>query len=413
MSFSSFCILNENIKVSETVEGIFALAIGAYIAHGKIDNNIINSLRALPEFHNGKNKTIIQANISDNENLKGIVASPGDKMTVIVEINPNPKSLGEVFSDDLESNSNIDILISSIVKKITNLETIQKIQCFVIDILSNNKHDDIDFVVNISNGWKIRNEVRLTIHAISKESQETKDTISFQLRAGNDAQTVCNLSIFDGILKLGRQYNLDFVSGIDKEFILTGKYEDTQKIIYDHPDKWSDENHFISYLRKYLTIQDSFLNKKEDDYEGGISERRIQQMTEELNHLRLLLGKFIAAFVSDLKGKDSDVFTTDSHARLFASRSFDFIQSEIFTSEMSEYIHISHNDIKEIKQSDIENMKYEYVVKVEIDTKGVMDFIGINIDGSRRLIFKITPRIEYNIKTNRKIQILTVDVGDI
>jgi hypothetical protein len=422
MSFSSFCVLNEGVNVGETMEGIFAIAIGAYIAHGKLDNNLINNLRASPEFRNGKGKATIQANMADNANLRGIVADPDDKITVAVEINLRAKNVDGMFGDDLEPNTKIDSLIASVISKVPNLSTIQKIQRFIVDILTNNKHDDIEFVVvadgseaYTSHGGNIKGDVKLDIHARTKTSipQEIKGTISFSLKTGSDTKTVSNLSIFGGLLRLGHHYNLEFVSGIDKDVVFTGKYKDTQKLIYDHPDKWDDEDHFISYLRKYILIQDSFLSKKDDEFEGGGSERRIQQMTAELNHLKSLLKKFIDAFASDIKGKDSDVFTADPHARLFASRSFDFIQREIFGSDMSEYIHITDSDIKEIKQSDIENMKYEYVVKVESEPNGIMNFIGINVDGSRKLIFRIVPRLEYSLKTGKKTQILTVDIGDL
>lgn len=422
MSFTSFCILNEGVNVGETMEGIFAIAIGAYIAHGKLDINTINALRASPGFNNGKGKVSIQSNIADNANLSGINSSPDDKISVTVEINLRPKNVDGMFGDDLEPNAKIDTLISSVVNKVPNLSTIQKIQRFIVDILTNNKHDDIEFIViadgsdaYTTKGGLVKGDVKINIHARTRTSipQEIKGTISFSLKTGHDTKTVSNLSIFGGILKLGHHFNLEFVNGIDKDVDFTGKYGDTQKLIYDHPDKWADEDHFISYLRKYIIIQDSFLSKKDDDFEGGGEERRLQQMTSELNHLKILLKKFIDAFARDIKGKDSDTFTVDPHDRLFASLAFSFIQREIFGSDTAEYIHITDDDIREIKQSDISHMKYEYVVKVESEPSGIMNFIGINVDGSRKLIFRIIPRLEYNIKSKRKTQLLTVDIGDL
>jgi len=422
MSFSSFCVLNEALNMGETMEGIFAIAVGAYIANGKLDTDTINSIRSSPNFKGGKGKVSIQSNTANNANLIGIQADPEDKITVSVEINLRPKNVGGMFGDDLEPNTKVDALVASVVNKVPNLSTIKKIQSFIVDILTNNKPDDIEFVViadgseaSATKGGLIKGDVKLDIHARTKTSipQEIKGTLSFSLKTGTDTKTVSNLSIFGGILKMGQHYDLDFVSDINKDTEFTGKYKDTQKLVYEHPDKWADEEHFISYLRKYLLIQDSFLSKKDDEFEGGGSERRVQQMTAELTHLKTLLKKFIVAFTRDIKGIDSDVFTTDPHARLFASKTFDFIQREIFGTDIAEYIHVTDSDIKEIKKADIENMKYEYVVKVESEPNGIVNFIGINIDGSKKLIFRVVPRLEYNIKTQRKTQLLTIDIGDL
>ena len=408
--------------MGETMEGIFAIAVGAYIANGKLDTDTINSIRSSPNFKGGKGKVSIQSNTANNANLIGIQADPEDKITVSVEINLRPKNVGGMFGDDLEPNTKVDALVASVVNKVPNLSTIKKIQSFIVDILTNNKPDDIEFVViadgseaSATKGGLIKGDVKLDIHARTKTSipQEIKGTLSFSLKTGTDTKTVSNLSIFGGILKMGQHYDLDFVSDINKDTEFTGKYKDTQKLVYEHPDKWADEEHFISYLRKYLLIQDSFLSKKDDEFEGGGSERRVQQMTAELTHLKTLLKKFIVAFTRDIKGIDSDVFTTDPHARLFASKTFDFIQREIFGTDIAEYIHVTDSDIKEIKKADIENMKYEYVVKVESEPNGIVNFIGINIDGSKKLIFRVVPRLEYNIKTQRKTQLLTIDIGDL
>jgi hypothetical protein len=422
MSFSSFCILNEGLNLGETMEGIFAIAVGAYIANGKLDVDTINNIRSSSSFSGGKGKVAIQSNISSNANLIGIQADPEDKITVSVEINLRSKNVDGMFGDDLDPNTKVDALVASVVNKVPNLSTIKKIHSFIVDILTNNKPDDIEFVVvadgsgaSAAKGGFIKGDVKLDIHARTKTSipQEIKGTLSFSLKTGEDAKTVSNLSIFGGILKMGQHYNLEFVEGISKDIEFTGKYKDTQKLVYDHPDKWTDEEHFISYLRKYLLIQDSFLSKKDDEFEGGGAERRVQQMTAELTHLKTLLKKFIEAFTRDIKGIDSDVFTAEPHARLFASKTFDFIQREIFGTDIAEYIHVTDSDIKEIKKADIENMKYEYVVKVESEPNGIVNFTGINIDGSKKLIFRIVPRLEYNIKTQRKTQLLTIDIGDL
>ena len=404
------------------MEGIFAIAVGAYIANGKLDVDTINNIRSSSSFSGGKGKVTIQSNIANNANLIGIQADPKDKITVSVEINLRSKNVDGMFGDDLEPNTKVDSLVLAVVNKVPNLATIKKVQSFIVDILTNNKPDDIEFVVvadgseaSATKGGLVKGDVKLDIHARTKTNipQEIKGTISFSLKTGEDTKTVSNLSIFGGILKIGQHYDLEFVSGINKDIDFTGKYNDTQKLVYDHPDKWNDEDHFISYLRKYLLIQDSYLSKKDDDFEGGGAERRIQQMTAELAHLKKLLKRFVEAFSSDIKGHDSDSFTTDPHDRLFASRTFDFIQKEIFGKDVAEYIHITDRDIREIKKSDLDNFKYEYVVKVESETNAIMNFIGINVDGSQKLIFRIIPRLEYNIKTERKTQLLTVDIGNI
>jgi hypothetical protein len=80
---------------------------------------------------------------------------------------------------------------------------------------------------------------------------------------------------------------------------------------------------------------------------------------------------------------------------------------------MADYIHITAGDVKEIRSSDIDDLKHKYVIKVESEGNGIINFYGINMDNEKKLLFRIRPRLEYSLKSSKKTQTLQVEIADL
>jgi hypothetical protein len=421
MKFSEFFktnkLLIEGFNIGDTMEGVFAIAIALQIAFGKVTPSILNEYRRKVDI-SGTKETIIDSNVGNNKMFNGLRVDPGDKVAVAVKMKMKANNVSGMFGHDIKHHSLVDNHIETIANKMHELRAIDKIQDYMRKILTNRKTDEVIFYV-IADGveasggrGEIKGDVKINIHARTNTRipMDLEDPISFSLKVEDN--TIANLGIFSGILKLGQLFNLRLIEGLEDVKTFPDRYSGMQTILYDHQGQWDNEEHLIYYLRKYLEIQDHYLAVPDSEYEGGKKERQALQATDELDAQERLINQFIREFSEQLEGKDSDTFNADPRSRVFASKCLQFLRKEMFGSDLSDVISIRKGDIKEIRDADFDDFKQEYVVNFVLN--GItMEFYAVGINNERFLLFKIRPRLEYSVKGNRKTQILSVEVGDL
>lgn len=402
------------------MEGIFAIAVALHMAYGRIDTKLIQSVRKSLELSNGKASYTIDPNIA-RDNIYGVQADESDKVSVRVEINLRKNKVDGMFGKDMIADPEVDSHISTLANKVPNLKVMKKIHNFMVEVLTNHKKDEIIFTV-VADGVEgsssrntVKGDVRLKISATSKTDipKDLREPIIFSLKTSENASksTVSNMGIFAGLFRLGKLFNLRFIEGLESLKDFPDKYSKIQEIIYQHPDKIPDEDHFIHYVKKYLSIQDRY-------YSGGGEgetdvDKKIYQAKEELDHLKVALKRFIQAMSEEIQMKDSEVFTADPRARVFTMKCFEFLRKQIFGEDLARVVSIKYDDVKEVEDADFDTLKDEYVINLQTNESGNMRFYGININNERKLLFQIRPRLEYNLKNGKKTQTLMVEVGDL
>lgn len=421
MRFSEFCkgteLLTEAVNIGDTMEGIFSIAVACQMAYGRVDSEMIRKFRGKVDTSGGK-ETIIDANVADNPMLRNIDVDPDDVLSVRVKIKLKKATVKGMFGKGFKANPAVDSHTNTLIQKVGSLRSIEKIQDFMRTILTNKRPDEVVFYV-IADGveggggrGEIKGDVKLSIEAKSNTPipMDIADPISFSLKV--DDNTVSNLGIFSAVLKLGKQFGLDIVSGLEDLENFPDRYTHMQPLLYDHQDKWEDEDHIIYYLRNYLKVQDHYQSRADSDFEGGSKERKALQSTDELSTLKSLVERLLVQFSQQLEGIDTEKFTADPRSRVFTSKVFQFLEKEIFGKDMADLIKITKGDIKELKKADFDEFKNEYVVDFELDGLNML-FYGIDINNQRKLLFKLRPRLEYSLKGNRKTQLVMVELGDL
>lgn len=419
MKFKEFFedrIILESLNIGDTMEGIFAIAVALQMAYGYVTPEMIQEARQDSKV-DGK-EVVIDTNVKDNPLFDNIVSDPDDVLQVRVKLNLRKANVKGMFGPNITPNPKIDQYIETLADRVGKLSSIDKIQRFMIQVLTNRKPDEVVFYV-VADGvggstqrGKVKGDVKINIEAKTKTEipKDLETPISFSLKT--DSDVISNLGIFSGILKLGQIFELEMIKGLETLDVFPSQYNQTLNLIYDHQDKWEDDNHIIYYVRKYLQIQDKFMATPDEEYEGGASQRKLQQAQSELEYLGDLIVRFIEEFESQIETKDAEQFTTDPRAKLFTSRIARFLQHEIFGEDLADFIRISDGDIQEIKHADLDNLKDDYVINFIKDEINMM-FYTIDINNNKKLLFKIRPRLEYNQKTGVKTQQFTIELGDI
>ena len=422
MRFSKFVnkVLTEEKNIGDTMEGIFAIAVALHMAYGRVDKTMLQTIRKSLDLSNGKASYVIDPNIA-NDNIYNVEADAEDKISVKVQLNLKPKSVEGMFGANIIPHPEVESNINALVNKLQHLKIIKKIHEFMVSVLTNNKKDEISFAViadgldSSSSRSTIKGDVKLKISATSKTDipKDLKEPIVFSLKTfeNESKSTVSNMGIFAGLFRLGKTFNLRFIEGLEglKEF--PDKYSQIQNLVYQHPDKIPDEDHFIHYVKKYLSIQDKY-------YSGGgegetEADKKVYQAKAELEQLKITLKRFIQAISEEIQAKDSEAFTADPRARVFTMKCLEFLRKQIFGEDLARVVSIKKGDIKEIEDADFDTMKDNYVVNLQTDENGNMRFYSIDINNEKKLLFQIRPRLEYNLKNGKKTQTLMVEVGDL
>ncbi len=422
MRFSDYvhAVLTEEKNLGETMEGIFAIAIALHMAYGRVDKGMLNTIRRSLDLSSGRAKHTIDPNIA-NDNIYNVEADAQDKISVKVEIRLRPSKIQGMFGSNIAANPKADAYIDALVNRVPDLRIVKKIHEFMIEVLTNHKKDEIEFTVvadgvsTSSSKNTLKGDVQLKISATSKTDipKDLREPIVFSLKSGEAStkSTVSNMGIFVGLFRLCKTFNLRFIEGLEGVEDFPDRYSKMQDLVYQHPDKIPDEDHFIHYVKKYMTIQDRY-------YAGGgegdtDADKKAYQARDELEHLKVTIKRFIRAMTDEIRMRDSEVFTADPRARVFTMKCLEFLRKQIFGQDMARVISIKGSDVKEIDTADFDAMKDTYVINLQTDESGTMRFYGIDINNEKTLLFQIRPRLEYNLKNGNKVQTLMVEVGDL
>ena len=420
MKFKEFYennILLEALNIGDSMEGVFCIVVALQMAYGYVTKEMVQEARRDADI-SGTKEVIIDTNVKDNPAFDNIVSDPNDILQVRVKLNLRQANVKGMFGPNLTSHPVIDSHIQTLIDKVGNISAIDKIQRFMISVLTNKKPDEVIFYVvadgvgGSTSGGKIKGDITIKIEAKTKTDipNDLEVPISFSLKV--DSDLVSNLGIFSGILKLGQLFELEMIKGLETLDLFPNQNAKMRELLYDHQDQWDNDSHIIYYLRQYMVVQDKFMAVPDEEYEGGVAQRKLQQAQSEIEQLKLLIERFLDEFESQIESEDYEQFTTDPRARLFTSRVLRFLEKELFGEDLADIIRISKGDIQELNQANLDELKNDHVINFKKDGS-TMKFFTVDINNEQKLLFQIRPRVEYNQKKNIKTQQFSVELGDL
>ena len=413
MDFKNF--FNESMQLEEdskfnagdAMEGIFAIGVALYIADGKIDKTKLNSIRKeviiLP-------KEPFVKTVDSNIAVDGWIANtlphiqPNNKLTVKVVINLK-NTAKPAFGPDAMPIPNVESSIDQMTNQISQTKAIKRIEQFIIKVLTNNKPDDVTFYV-VADGTatksskdQIKGDVMLRVEAKTNTPipQDVEQPVRFSIKTASS--TTSNLSIFTAILRLGNFFKLPFTAGLENlsSFPDVGGSRSTEirNLIAGQFNKQAhDPNHLMYYVREFILAQDKTYLKTDPEAKAAADQKVVE-------YAWVIINKAIEHLEAQIKNKDSSYD--------FTNRSFNFLETEIFGSDMAEVIRILPGSISEISKADFDMLRNEYDVELAIVGKD-MKFIGVNKqNGTREILFTLSPKIKST--PTEKIMKFDVTIG--
>lgn len=215
------------LNQGDVIEGIFTIALALYIAHKKIDKNLLNKIRTKIDskmFGNGRVSYSVAKNLARKLGKK-----PTDYFNVNFEMRLKPESVSGAFGkeyDVLYKSSReipkISNKIDQLIRSINGANFARKVDTAITKFLSNNYGEVIDFTVvadgiaGESSGGNIKGDVTLQIFAKRKNVNKKilSESIPFSIKS--ESVTVANLSPYKGML--------DIASGLGIEWDAKEKY---------------------------------------------------------------------------------------------------------------------------------------------------------------------------------------------
>lgn len=398
MNFFTESVDNVGFNAGDAMEGIFAIGVALYIADGYIDKNKLNSIRKEVVI---KPKEPFTKTVDSNIASDGWIAQklphirPGNKLAVkvIIRLKNTAKS---AFGPEAKPIPNIDNSIEQMTNQIAHTSAIKRIEQFIVKVLTNHQPDDIIFYVvadgmeSASSKEQIKGDVMLRVEAKSNTPipSDVEQPIKFSIKT--DTNTSSNLSVFTAILRLGNFFGLPFTKGLeglnsfpDVGGSKSGKVWELIRGSFSQQSK--DPSHLMYYVRNLLTAQDK-MYAQQDPAQKELAQQKVME------YAWIIVKKSIEQMETQLKNKDE---TYD-----FTKKSFDFIEKEIFGSDMADVIKILPTSIDEISKVDFDELRKQYVV--EFATMGnEMKFIGVNREtGKRDILFTLRPDIRMSPKEN-------------
>jgi hypothetical protein len=232
-----------------------------------------------------------------------------------------------------------------------------------------------DGLDNASSGGEIKGDVTLTIEVKSKgsEPRDIHEPVKFSLKA--DSQLTATLGFFTGILQVSKSFKLPLVENIDSEidtFPTLDKANDVQDIISNYPTEASKNTHILFYFNQYIKSVNSLYSQYSDQTQRDVAKKEMKQ-----KNIRSIADICLKQMERQLSLKDKN------YSQQFNTLAFDFIQKQIFGSDMVDVIDISSEDIKEIRKANFDELKQKF--DVEVSTVGDnIKFIGKYKDSNER-----------------------------
>lgn len=254
-SFKTFLLesANEKFNIGNSMEGVFALAVGLYIAYRKIE---ISKLKGLINSITLKKDEEIVVDIVDHMERSSAVMSDvedaaekdGDinvddidtknaNLAVKVILNlvygktwegfgePKGRLIGQ--REDLQKyETYIENLVNQVESKRLN-HVIDKIDNFIAEVLTKKEKQDVNFLV-IADGkdnstekgkedYHVKGDISLKIQVETKSGEQIIDVAPLIFSLKVDNKTFAALAIFNGILRIANSFGVDeFIRGISE-----------------------------------------------------------------------------------------------------------------------------------------------------------------------------------------------------
>lgn len=300
------------LNEGDVIEGIFAIAVALYIAHGKVDKGKLNSIRTKIDtkiFNEGRFKyTILK------EQTMRRAPKPADVFSVILEMRLKPKSVQGAFDKEFEilykssrDIGKIDAKIDQLIKSFNGqVGFSRKISTAINLFLENNVSDNVTFTVvadgiaGESSGGQIKGDVVIEIFGVSgSKKQKIFSMIPFSLKS--DSSTVANLAPYRGMLDLAKALKIKWdaekkyerlsraFNGSEEQkikFQLIGKmYQELQKKIIEQSKSATFTKDAMNLLGE--SIFGSDLADVVDVRSGSIKELSVQQFNILKTNIKL------------------------------------------------------------------------------------------------------------------------------
>lgn len=405
MRFDNFLktYLTEAINRGDVAEGIFAAAIATLIANGEVNASDLNKIRQQVDPKSKNVEIIIDSDISDNPNIinmLGQVPDPQDKITVILKLFLKPASVKGVYGPDMKR-TRADKLIQTIINKAKNVKLLDRVKSFVKEVLTNNKPDDVVFYVtadgagNTDKAGVIKSDVNIVIEAKTNTPvpDEIKEPIRFSLKVGEvgEETTVLNSGLFQGLLTLGKMFNLPIVQGMDQvtlssnKKINAGNWMDSfDPLTYQEVGQLAQQDgHFFNHMSKFMSMSQT-PGKEEETKQGQID----------------MYKATVKEIMSQLEEQDD--------TKQFQNTAKKFLESTIFGEDLPDVISISDDDIREINKADFDRVINDVDLDFTVGDGGAMIFRDKN---SNRVVFRIKPTLRD--EGRRPTVFLSVRVSDL
>lgn len=209
------------LNEGDIIEGIFAIALGIYVADDVVTKERVNFFRTKiePKIFSSRRASIQLGKMIKKQKGK----NPPDFFNVDLEIRLKEASVtgayGKQFQILYESSKdvgNIDNKINQIISSQTTSSWAKKMSAARDNFLKNNIGEIITFqivadgIAGESSGGKIKADIDVTIYA-TKKSGKTKifdEKIGFSLKS--ESVTVANLSPYNGMKNLAQALNLEW-----------------------------------------------------------------------------------------------------------------------------------------------------------------------------------------------------------
>jgi len=398
MSFYNF--FSESLALSEAskfnagdaMEGIFAIGVALYIADGKINKDKLNTIRKQVIISSKESFTqTIDSNIADD----GWIANklphiqPGNKLAVKVIINLKATAK-DAFGPKSKQIPDIENTIHQMVNQIANTSAIKRIEKFIVQILTNHTPDNVIFYVVADGsqtgqtGDQIKGDVMLRVEAKTNTPIPIDIEKSIKFSVKTDTSTTSGLGIFTGVLRIGNFFGLPFTKGLEKMTSFprvggsaTNKVVDMIRTSYRTQSE--DPNHLIFYVQRYINLQNKVYNFNPSDDIPNIDVAKQKVMEAGW----VIIHRATEELENQLKVKDA---TYD-----FTTRTFNFLEKEIFGSDDAEVIRLLPGSISEISKEDFAVIKNRYITEFAV-VGDDMKFIGVDKETNKRdLLFSLIP----------------------
>lgn len=335
----------------DIMEGMFALALGLYIAEGKVD---ITKLRKL------RTKIDPQKFISDSvkiEVAKNVKRKSGNFPADIFDVNVTLRlktsvvdiafgdEFREKYYDKLKDYGDLESKTNQIARTVGNSAWSKEVDKVVNKFLQNNKKEKALFEVvadgieGEKSGGLIKGDVNLTVYAIIKKRKVLIKGGKMAFSLKSDSQTVANLSPYHGMVSIAKHLQLKW-NGIDG---LAERYKGLMEKAKTPAEK----------KQKFIWIRKMY-----------------KDLTEEL----IVKAK-----------KDKKIFT---------KLALEFLSENMFGTDLALVVDIRKNKLKEINPKDFNVIKEKAILTLKKKSSNVGGQLIFHDETTKTDLFQLRLRAE-------------------